>query len=298
MSNKKFILTLDSSQIRSYMTCPHMWYLSYVKNLRAPWKYQNASDIGTLTHQLLEIYYTLRGLNPNENAMAHANLALDIFKQCKIYETYKVSKEDVNLIANRFVQYNIKYMANDIKPLVRHGIVGTEVGFTKKLYEDGFVIYLVEGRMDLLARIDDIKIVVDNKTQAQHKTLYSHRPQVMTYLWATGYNYFLYNYFGVQKTYVEGETLWRDLVYVQPWQIERWVETMLRVFDEIRQIYLGNEILGTDATEYNFNQNLNSCSGPDEKRACQYAMRCNAPIELHKAIDQTYFYKAPKWSAW
>lgn len=93
----KFILTLDSSQISTFMECPTKWFLQYRKSL-IPNKAKRSTtpmDMGTYGHKLLEIMYKERAKG-NEKGAIDVALAFDIDKEtCRCahsseYHGYKI----------------------------------------------------------------------------------------------------------------------------------------------------------------------------------------------------------------
>lgn len=219
----KTTLTLDASQISTYLKCPLMWYYAYHERLQLSSLKTEALDKGTLVHELLAIYYNLKDSSPCARDEA--------------IETFKAIHGDIyhelEFMCNRFALYTERWKNSDFKVLTNNGIPGVEIGFSKLLYENDAVRFIVEGRIDLLSTIQGIPCFVDHKTQSKVNYLYHYTPQFKTYAWATGYRYGIINYFGLQQKYEEGKTFRQDLVSFNEDMILDWEKRLKRVFGEI-----------------------------------------------------------------
>lgn len=298
----KLVITLDSTALRSFMTCEQQWAYAYVENLRRFNETTIYLDKGTLVHKLLEVFYTLRALRPREDRYAHQKIVVDLFKKGKLLKTSGLDKTEEDFICGRFLQYVMKYMSYDFVPQMRNGKVGVEIGFSKVLYEDEQVICIVEGKIDLLSKTPHpnggFDCFVDNKSQEQKKDLYPYKIQFLTYAWATGFRWGYINYFRLQEKYSETETFRRELIYFDAWQVEKWKSQALKVFFKVYETMIKYQIDNQDDLKgWMFNQNLNSCAGPDEKRPCYFTKICENPGK-DEAIKKVYYDKVAKWVPW
>ena len=153
----KFTLTLDASQIQLYQTCPLAWYYSYKENLDLAGISQKvAADKGTLVHDLLDIYYNLRARDPLGNKLSQAQDAIGLFISKDItkelfpdgeIEKGKVvttTEELEFFICNRFILYVQRWINDDFNVSINNGIPGVELGFSKLLYENSEVRFILD----------------------------------------------------------------------------------------------------------------------------------------------------------
>ena len=77
----KLTLALDSTQIVSYLNCPQQWSFLFNESIRKADLKTKALDQGSIMHNLFDIYYTLRALNPEENYQKHATATVEMFKK-------------------------------------------------------------------------------------------------------------------------------------------------------------------------------------------------------------------------
>lgn len=292
----KIIITLDSSQMRSFMTCEQQWARQYIMNLRFHREQSIYADKGSFVHKLLELFYVLRTLNPKEDRFKTQRTVIALWKSGKLFKANGLDKETEKFIIERFIQYVMRWIAYDFIPQQRNGVPGVEIGFSKVLLETNDFIFVVEGKIDLLSKtVQGFDCFVDNKTQEQMKDLYRYKIQFLTYAWATGFKWAYINYFRLQKTYDPDTTFRRELIYFQDWQIQKWEDKMYKIFQRILDVMNDNRI--TDQNKLlpeMFEQNLNSCAGPDEKRPCYFTLLCENP-EHEKGLTTVYYKKVPKW---
>ena len=297
----KLIITLDSSQLKSYMTCSQQWCMNYIENYQLHYTKTVYLDRGSFVHKILEVFYILRALNPNEDRFKTQRTVIELWKKGKLFRESGLSKDDEKFICERFVQYVMTYISNDFIPQIRNGIPGVEIGFSKVLYEGHDFIYIVEGKIDLISKTNHPKpfdCFIDNKSQERLKELYPFKPQFLTYAWATGFKWGIINYFRLQQKYDAEITFRRKLIYFETWQIEKWKEVMLKIFKAIHEVMYINEIDDMNKLRPEmFEQNLNSCSGAHESFPCQFAMVCENPGQ-EEGIKKVYYNKREKWSPW
>src|SRR6266478_354694 len=150
--SKKYVLALDASQIKSFDgECQLMWAYLYRENLRLAGADTSAMDKGTIIHFLLEQYYKIKAKNKNILDREAAQASIEIF-QNHIKELPEASfgfdKDLINFLCQRFIQYVYNYAGRDLVPAINkfNNEVGVELGFSKVLYEDENVLFLLEGR--------------------------------------------------------------------------------------------------------------------------------------------------------
>lgn len=306
----KTVIVLDSSRIKTHLECPEKFNISYRQHRRKTWVTsqwkKDYSSQGTYVHTLLETYYNLRALNPKMNSLEHGTAALNLFQSLKLAPKMKLPPEFETLVNVRFMQYVIKNSLGDYNPLVRNGVPAHEVRFSIKLYEDESVIFILEGRIDLLCTVgiqgNTVKAFIDHKTQERTSEMYEWTPQTLSYALATGFNYGGFNYFGLQQKYDEKTTLHRDFFFIPDWKIAHWKKYIIeevywRVYKETKNTDVHESFTGKD--DYIWPQNWLTCAGPDLKRACEFSEVCNAETpELRQLIKRQFTHVVPAWSPW
>lgn len=294
----KFTLALDASQFKQYMTCSQSWYYSYQENLRLQTTDTEAMDKGTLVHNLMDIYYNLIAQSPNCNKNDAAEGAIEFFKKSKVVESMGFPQDTEKFIVARFAQYLFFYGNNDFTPILAGGVPSVELGFSKILYENDDVCFIVEGRIDLIARLGDQLVFIDHKTESQAGDLYSYKPQFRTYAWATGLKYGGVNYFGMQKE-VGAKTFRRQIIEFPEHIVEEWRLKMLSIFWEISISFQDKDLCDTKNIEYKYRRNLASCAGPYEKHPCQFTHLCETKDnEMRENIKQFKYKVSEPWQPW
>ena len=135
---KKTIISLDSWQIKAFLTCPESFKLAFIENLRkiiyiSPDK--RYTDKGSLVHSILDAFYTLRALDPSGDRLKHGNAIINLIKKNKLIIEAGFDQKFEDLIIQRFTQYLFKYSQGglDFLPLVRGTTVGVEIPFSVKI---------------------------------------------------------------------------------------------------------------------------------------------------------------------
>ena len=288
----RFTLALDASKINEYLTCPRMWYWRYYRNLVYSGRKTKALDKGTLIHCFADMYYNFRALDPTVNPMSHVNAVLGAIKATQ--KEMRLEKEEFEFLKMRFLQYGMRYMQNDIRPSVKKGKPAVELGFSKVLKETPDVLYVVEGRIDLIGTYAGVELFMDHKTQAQAKDLYQFIPQFKTYAWATGLNRGMINYIGLQAE-VNDKTFRRQLVTFPSWMIANWEKKMISVFDAIRiDLESGEEWFETSP----YSMNDHACGGSFNSAPCMFTRLCETHDRgiRESIIKQNYEIRI--WQPW
>lgn len=303
-TTKQFIIALDASQLDTYLKCPRMWYWLYYESLRLSGMKQEAADKGTIVHTLLDHYYTMRALDPKYSRDLHATAAIEMLNKSKIVESMGFDKSVGDHIAARFAQYIWRYRNNDLVPLVINGTPGVELGFSKILYEDKNVIFVVEGRIDLISYFgnsqDGRKCFVDHKSQSKHTELYEYKIQFKTYAWATGFSYGIINYFGLQQEFKEDKTLRQTIISFPKLMIDEWEDEMKRIFWEIYQLVRDSEFIISPDTNYCvFPKNLHSCAGAFDANPCMFRYLDETyNHDMMMSIKNFKYEKVKPWTPW
>lgn len=286
----KTIITLDSSQLAAFSKCPRMWQYSYKERLSSPFQKKKAADKGTLIHLMLQIYYQILTLQPTVNKMQIAGEVIKLFDTLVDLKKYDVDAEELKFLKLRFTQYVIQYQNNDFRVLSKAGKASVEIGFSKILYEDDFVVYVVEGRLDFLCEMNGIIMWGDHKTQAQAKTLYKYKPQFLTYSWATGLSRGMINYVGLQKE-VEQRSMRREVMYFPAWKLEEWKTQIMDIFNAI------HHTRNFDILEQK--KDLSACGGAWDSSPCQFTNLCETQEKgLIENMKKNFYITREKWTPW
>lgn len=304
-SKDKYVLVLDASQLKTFGHCELEWAYSNREHLEISALYEatktNPLDMGSFMHLLLEAYYKCRLKYPQNDDYTNAQVALQAWYKYKLpgdehslVENWHF-KDDIKFIQERFKKYVFFYQGRDLVPVMNDGIPGVELGFSKVLYEDDIVLFVVEGKIDLVHQIaQDTLCIVDHKYQGRMNNLYEFRPQMKTYAWATGINHCLINYVRGQKE-ISKDTFVRTYFEVPNWMIKQWEKHML---DTFHYIYM-RDSHPIELNENKFRRNFSSCAGAFESNPCQYRLLCETESDAMRENIKTFKYEIrPEWKPW
>lgn len=223
--NKRIVITLNSHSLTAFQRCPEAFRISDIEHLRLRRKSFPMAR-GIAIAEFLERYY---------NAIINEqHVGLEVQAIMADIEKLPFTPEQNGLILTRFFAYINAYRNCDFVPL------GTEIGFTKCLYEDKYVQFLYEGRIDLLALTRDVpaqKIVVDHKTTERYEPIYPYNNQVFGYLWAAETELFCYNYIGFQSTYDPAVNYRRISFTMSAAEIEHWRQDTIKTYWRLLSAY-------------------------------------------------------------
>lgn len=224
-------------------------------------------DRGSLGHFLLENYYNRIIDNPEVDKLSLVEELLHLGNIRCI--NLAVTDEERDKTFNAFRQYIQHWVKRDWVP------VRTEAPVSKVLFEDTEldIRVILEGRIDLIARTDDLHIVVDHKTEERKNTYNKRDNQFLLYAWITGLSNVVVNVVGIQKTVPPDEKFRRITFSYFPWNIEEWVEaTKVKVLRLVKAIELGY-----------FERNIEQC------KWCPYQAICDAKPERRQHIIETQY---------
>jgi len=283
---KKFTLSLDASQLASYLDCPTKWAYQYKQRIRLAAENTLAMDRGTCVHALLETFYKFQIKNPS-NRNGNAAAASELVTKSGLFQELKISDEDRNLILQRFAEYVFRYQFDDFTPARVNNTDGVELGFSKILYETDDVCFILEGKIDLVTKqITEDFCFWDHKVTSM--SYYGRKLQLQIYALATGFKYGGYNYVGLQKA-VGKRTFRREACQFPSPLMDRLKSNIIKVFYTVKQDILCDQ----------FDENLKSCSGPWDCHPCPYTSLCEAESDLSReAIKNFKYYTAKKWRPW
>jgi hypothetical protein len=304
----KYTLALDASQLNQFGKCNLSWAYAYRENLQLSGTSTAAMDMGTLMHSLLDKFYKKA---PLWNALGRSKcskLAIIEFHDTDAEMIKKFSAQEIGFIEKRFIEYVMNYEDRDLNPMIRFNdtgaaIAASELGFSKVLYEDENVLFLVEGKIDVI-HIDDssrAKVIVDHKTRGRVNQLYGYRPQVLTYTWATDCDYFMYNYVGTQDDksgaiMKAGHIFEREVVSVPKWMRDRWQIKMLKIFWNIA---VQDDNFPNFPNEYKFEANNSNCAGSFDSSPCMFHHLCETQgDEMREHLKRFKYEKKEPWEPW
>lgn len=319
----KFTLVLDSSQISSYLECPQRWVYSYVRKLQPLGFVEDAEamNAGTYGHKLLDIFYRAKakgvGLNdaiercfaynPDSDTCNcgctidyHHTIELLGVQECSrchkclkfVPRPFALAEPIRGLVRNRFREYCFKYQLNDFQPISESHV---EVGFSEPIYEDHYNLFVLEGRIDLLARLQGLACIVDHKFQMKTHWLYPKTVQFKNYALVTKANMFVINYVRLQKT-LSPDSMARDLITFTTPELLAWKQRLIRIFLNIKDTLLSEQP----------EQRWNACKGDfptydkQRPRYCWYTQLCEEVDERMRAAREAKLYQVKKeeWKPW
>lgn len=281
----RIVLAVDNSQLVSFLTCPRQWQLQYLKSIK-PKRLDTLKvsplDKGTVVHALLDTYYKARALGNNPNdALGICFRTLD--KGVELGKIPEIPKTDINFIKNRFGVYVANYLTNDYRPLCLDGIPQVEVGFSIPLIDTLDVLFVLEGRIDLITE----QMFVDHKSQDRTYNHYPYDTQFLTYALATGLKLGAINYFGLQET-INANTFRRQQLSFQQDHLDRWREKVI--------YYMWRMAECIELNHYEHNEK--SCSG-QWGHPCPYTKIDEIIDEsIAEQVEQQYYEVVPRWEPW
>jgi hypothetical protein len=312
----KYVLALDASQIKTYDgECNLMWAYLYRENLRLSGIKTDAMDKGTIVHYLLEQFYKILAHDPKISRVDAMNISIENFDRL-IKEhpesSYGFDKEILDFLRRRFIQYVYFWAGRDLFPAINkeNNEAGIELGFSKVLYEDENVLFLLEGRIDMIhvysPGTDPKLCVVDHKTQDREMNHFEYRVQMMTYALAADVDYSMINYIGLQKE-VTPKSFRRQTANIPKWMRERWRDYILdKVYWPIFSIdkhypqpHHIEHLLNEESIEQKFKRNLSNCAGAFDTHPCMFTTLCYTENDELRALLKHQKYEVVEpWQPW
>ena len=317
----KFTLVLDSSQITCYLTCPMQWYYRYVKRLEPIGRVEDkeAMNAGTYGHHMLDVYYRARASRLSLNAAIESALTYDPdtdicecgckkdlhksvldFQECTKCKSclhftphpYELGKDLREKVKSRFRDYAGKWANNDFQVECPEHV---EVGFSEPIYEDDDHLFILEGRIDLLAQLSGLPCVIDHKFQLKRHWLYPRSVQFKNYAMIAKRGTMIINYVRLHKN-TEEDTLARVPVSFMPHEREAWRRRLISVYFDIKAAIT----TGAFVTKWS------ACSGSGETydqakpRYCQYGSLCEeVALSTRASKESQLFQVRPEvWRPW
>lgn len=285
----KQTLVLDSTQIDTFYTCPTMWDLSYSQNLTITEEEKDAIAMGTLGHKWLELYYRYKtlgrplqecvavanGMNPDEVDTApedQGTFPLDAIKRKKVKDRCQL--------------YWMTYSSNDFMPQYENAPL-VEQGFSFKLFESPEYLFVLEGKIDLIASKNGSNFFVDHKFQLRERKLYNKSIQFRNYALATGLNIGIINYIRLHES-VSDKTFVREPIAFSAHEMQQWRSELIDKYVEIAGMIEKNR----------FPKNRASCSGKFGY-PCEFTKICEEPnYEVGQLIKIQQYHQKKEWKPW
>src|ERR1041385_8702001 len=281
-------LILDSSQISTDLECQEKWNLSYIENLTRSITIDDPIAAGTLMHKYLEIYY---------KSIGYGHTPLNAYKIAAAFNPDLEDKADAGQyplgtdlrkrVLGRFTDYVTVYTAKKDyevakkKPLIKQG-------FSYELLNTNEYLFVLEGKIDLLAVLGSEHVWVDHKLQFRERELYSKSIQFRNYSLATGLNLGVINYIRLHQS-VNEKTLVRQPISFSSLENRLWKQELIEIFISISKS-LTNGV--------GFKKNRESCSGKFGY-ACPFTPICEEwSGETREAIKQRDFVQKKEWKPW
>lgn len=319
----KSTLVVDSSQIATFLECPQKWYNYYVKRLEplAMPDTDEAMNAGTFGHKLIEIYYRLKSRHLPSKEITDAVMAYnpdidtcecgcpkDLHCPVPLFETeectrckkctkfrphpFKLDTKIRKKVYNRMRDYIGTRGPEDFVPLSENHV---EVGFSEPIYEDSQVLFVLEGRIDLIGKQQGLDIFVDHKFQTSTHWLYPRSIQFKNYSMITGISTGIINYIRLTDK-VDKNTCIHNTVNFNQIERDAWRKRLIQVFFRIKKALEASQM----------ERNWNSCSGGfktydiEKPKFCWYRDMCEEfdPQMADRREKQFFKIKENVWRPW
>ena len=323
----KYTLILDSSQISTFLECPRLWYYTYQKRLipsglasAAP-KDKDPRDIGTYGHRILDLFYKLRfkmsyseaaaqalqydpdidtcecgclvdehrsipQLNLTECQKCHKCLKQGGIPSSLVFKPFPLNLDSRMKVRERLKLYWAYWQNNDFQPLSAKHV---EVGFAEPIYEDSENLFVLEGRIDLIATLQGLPCIVDHKFQVSMHELYTKSIQFKNYALVNRSIMMIINYVRLAQNVVKDVTFKRTLINFSVPELLDWKQKLIKIFFQIKDSQL----------KESFRQNWSACSGKFNY-ACNFTPLCEefTPQMIAIKEKQLYTVKEQVWRPW
>lgn len=283
----KTIISLNSSQIKQFLSCNMFWNLRSAQGLGTINETRkDALDWGTLVHYVLEHYYRARwksdGLEEATEAMKFRDKRVPKDDTLSINDIWNLYPDKQEFLLTRMKQYlGMKaMMGRDWRPKYENAV---ELGFSTSIYEDDTFIFALEGRIDLL---ESEGAIVDHKTQSRLSFLSLHRPQFYVYCLGAQTDRFIINYFMLTEKF---ESKWTFRVEGDTYRKS--------VLDYYRNYLITNVF--AKIAQWKIEKNHGACAGVYDANECMYTSHCFEPSEeVAESILRHKFVKIQPRRSW
>lgn len=300
---KRLVLCMDSQQLQAAQVCPRSYWLAYVEHLRRirpPRRLDGepiAVNTGTLVHLVMNNVNRLK-IAASKNRFQKLVPRFAVTNTSLLECGYRVIRRFPDLTDEQKLFHITKFtqfFAWDIAAGTYYKPLGTEVGFAKILYQDRDIIYIYEGRMDLIIRaeLDGGNNVfdtwVDFKSTGRDSIMYANRNQFLGYSYAMDTNMGFVLSYGLQKE-KKDPFAYKPVYHPQP-LIDQWKRDSINTFHTVAS----HAPHGIEA----FPRVRAACDG-GQFGWCQFVKLCDnahAPKVVQDGLVKI-FYRKKVWSAW
>jgi hypothetical protein len=310
-----------------FLECPQRWLNYYIKRLEPAYfnLQDEAMNAGTYGHKLLDIFYRLKfrgvGLNDALEACFAYNpdedicecgcskefhclvqvLNIEECKRCKKCTKYRAHPFNLsNLVRSqvrkRFREYVFNYQQNDIIPLSEQHV---EVGFSESIFEDSENLFVLEGRIDIIGKLQGLECFMDHKFQTKTHWLYPRSIQFKNYSLITKLSMGVTNYVRLQQK-IQPDSLTRDIITFNSVELAAWHKRLIAIFQRMKKV------LQASQNKQEIERNWGACSGArltyekDKPQYCYYTTLCEEidPRVAEGKEKQLFKIKENVWRPW
>lgn len=300
LGKDRVVLSADSQALQSFQVCNKQYWYGQAEHL-VPIGTKRAYEIGSMVHDIMHRITRARIRRPGKwtanDFLRIGYKRLGIARKLGLFkpapsksgkEAKPEKEEDIFLFHTvRFTEF-IAWMQNQER---FYQPIGTEVGFSKVLYEDADVVFVYEGRIDVVLRVEPagFRTWGDYKTQGREYQLYNNRNQFLGYSWALGSNIGYIIYYGLQK---EKEEVFKFTpIYHAPGLIAQWRSDTIETFRRIMSI----APFGEEA----FRRNRAGCDA-GKFGLCSFTKLCDnawAQPQVMAGLKRIH-YRESEWTPW
>lgn len=289
------ILQLDSQILNSISACARKTQYQFVENLQ-PMSKAAALEKGSLLHDMLEIYYSIKGncikesaewielcssaglpVPRIENTVPHQDLVQFCLHAGELFSLKsELSPEDVTLVLKTFKEYADYYEYDQWHPLAVE-----EVG-SKVLHESNELKVIYNFKVDLVAEKGTIIAPWDHKSGSRSSEPSSMSNQFIGYCFGLNLNYIIINKIGFQKTLPAKDKFQRYTLQISPDRIEEWKNNAV----------YWCLALDWSLRENQWPMNLTHC---DKYSGCIYESLCSTNPEIRESKKIRDFTVGKQW---
>lgn len=272
----KTTIILNSHSLSDFQQCEYRYLCTTLISLE-PVVSKKSFDEGTFIHRWLRLYYyhkMRKSFNCDSLLRRKVLINPQLWQQvafkngipgARAFELFRVLSS-----------YSHNYKNETWKTK------GTEVGFSKVLYEDENYLFIYEGKIDWIGIADGFEAIVDHKTRSGKYSIYEYNNQCIGYLWATGAKKFIYNFL----TMTNVPSFERAPFQFTDEQIEEWKHDTIKWYFKVAKALESKEYLKS-----------RQCSG--KYGVCEFHSICETPrIEQQLFVIKSQFKQRPVHRSW
>lgn len=318
---KTMILSLDSSQIATFLECPTLWHYQYETRLMPRQQVPNVPmDMGTYGHKLLELAYKQIAKGQSSDEALDCAFAFDIdhdtchcshsrdkhllldtactYCHCQKFESqpFPLEQPERDTVKNRVSEYF--FLEGTTFPSVLPKSPNhVEVGFSHLLFKDDTHTFILEGRIDILGQIakNCENGWMDHKFQLRQRDLYKKAIQFRNYAMVADLTIGMINYIRLTKKIEKDITFKRDIISFSHQELREWRDNLIHIFHRVACAIEASDW----HNKFDKFRNRSSCTGKFGYE-CQYTRLCDefSNPELIKILEQSEYQEKPKWLPW